>query len=312
VLPRVLAAHAPAALLAAGLAVLAIIRLRRGQSPGSGLADLVGVGMGQYSGIAAVIGVPRPNLITELTAQLSLPVVVIGLIGLGASALLHDWRRRWLLAAGALPLLGIGLLATFWYSRYLLFTLPPLIVAAVCGWHSLALRARRFRQPLEFGALAVCAGFMGHQSALLILDPPAARWSPLDRFQYFEGWGSGYGYPEAAKFVLAAPDVPWTIYSLDGHSAYQLRNYLPIEWNRRVKPIFYGQDGRLLHSQPARLQNLLNRARAWIISPEPLLQDYLNSSFGRMNPGQINLRPVARFAKPGVRGPLAIYEVTQR
>jgi len=39
--------------------------------PGFGLQHLMGIGMRRYEHIAAVIGVPRPNLIGELTAQLS-------------------------------------------------------------------------------------------------------------------------------------------------------------------------------------------------------------------------------------------------
>jgi len=312
VLTKLLAAHAPLALLIVVVIAVAVVRLRRGQSPGFGLQDLMGVGMGQYHAIAAVIGVPRSNLVDELTAQLSWPVTVIGLIGLAAGALLGDWRQRWLIVVGAAPMLGIGLLAEFWFPRYLLFTLPPLIIAAVSGWRSLSLRVRRFRQPVEFGVLALCAGFKGHQSALIIFDPVAARWSALDRFQYFEGWGSGYGYPEAAKFVLAAPDAPPMIYSLDGHSAYQLRTYLPAEWARRVTPIFYGQDGNVLRSEETRLANLFSRAPAWIIVPEQLLQGYLDSSFGRMNLSQIKLRQLAKFDKPAEsHAKLAIYEATR-
>jgi hypothetical protein len=286
--------------------------LRHGQSPGFGLADLVGVGMGKYRGIAETIGLPRPNLVTELTAQLSWPVAGIGLIGLATSALLGDWRHRWLIATGALPLLAIGFLATFWYSRYLLFTLPPLIVAAVSGWHIVSLRARPVGPVLGCAALLVCVALMGHQSALLILDPAAARWSPLDRFQYFAGWGSGYGYPEAAQFVLAAPDAPPMIYALDGHSAYQLRNYLPARWGGRVSPIFYGPDGKVLLSEADRMKNLLLHTPAWIIIPAPLLQRYLDSTFGRANLQRLQLRQVAGFDKPGGRAQLAIYAVTPR
>jgi len=194
---------------------VAMLRLRRGQSPGFGLQDLAGVGLGRYPDIAASLGVARPRLLDELAAQLSWPVTVAGLIGVVASALRNDWRQRWLIAVGALPMLAIGLLAEFWFSRYLLFTLPPLIVASACGWQSLALRARGLRVPVELGVLAVCAGFMGRQSALLILDPGAANWSRVDRVQYFEAPGSGFGFPEAAKFLLAAPAAasmitPWT------------------------------------------------------------------------------------------------------
>ena len=311
-LAKMLAAYAPVALLALVVAVVAIVRLGRGQPPGFGLQDLVGVGMGQYQDIATAMGVHRPNLVDELTTQLSWPVVALALIGLAASALSRDWRLRWLIAVGALPMLGIGLLARFWYSRYLLFTLPPLIIAAVSGWRRLSQHAGQLRLPVELAVLIVCAGFMGHQSALLILDPAAASWSPVDRFQYFEGWTSGYGYPEAARFVLEARDAPQTIYSLDGHSAYQLRNYLPAQWGSRVRPIFYGPDGKVLLSEAARWENLLNSTPAWIIIPEPLLQTYLDSSFGRMNSGQISPRRIALFDKPGSRTRLAIYEVTQR
>jgi hypothetical protein len=153
---------------------------------------------------------------------------------------------------------------------------------------------------------------MGYQSALIVFDPAAARWSPVDRFQYFEGWSSGYGYPEAAKFVLETPDVPSMIYSLDGHSAYQLLTYLPAAWRSRVKPIFYGQDGKTLGSDDARLANLLSSTPAWIIISDQLLQWYLDSSFGQTNLDRIDLRPIASFDKPGSHGRLGIYAVSRR
>jgi hypothetical protein len=276
------------------------------------LQDLLGIGLGHYQNIGAGIGGPRPNLLHELTAQMSEPVAAIALIGLAASAIFGDWRQRWLIAVGALPMLAIGFLAEFWYSRYLLFTLPPLIVAAVCGWRSLSLHAGRLRRPCEMGALAVCVLFMVHQSALIILNPAAANWSPLDRYQYFEGPGSGYGYPEAAKFILAAPDAPPFVYSLDGHSAYQLRNYLPSEWSKRVTPIFYARDGKILSSEEERLANVWSRTPAWLIISKQLVQHYLISSFGEKNADRVKLRQLAIFDKPGLRTQLAIYEVTRQ
>jgi 4-amino-4-deoxy-L-arabinose transferase-like glycosyltransferase len=312
VVTKLLAAHVPIALLALVVIIAAIIQARRGRPLGFGLQDLLGIGAGRYHDIAEVIGIPRIKLADELTAQLSLPVMVIGLIGLAAGVLRGDWRQRWLIAVGAVPMLCIGFLAAFWFPRYLLFTIPPLIVAAVSGWRGLALRTGRFRRPIQFVILSVCVGFWGYQSALIVFNPAGARWSPIDRFQYFEGWSSGYGYPEAARFVLATPDAPLMIYSLDGHSAYQLLTYLPAAWRSRVKPIFYGQDGEALNSEDARLANLLSRTPAWIIISEQLLQGYLDSSFGRTNLDQINLRQIASFDKPGSHSRLAIYAVSRR
>jgi hypothetical protein len=309
---KLLAAHVPVALLALVVIIVAIVQAHRGRPLGFGLQMLLGIGGGRYHDIAETIGIPRVRLANELTAQLSLPVMVIGSIGLAAGVLRGDWRQRWLIAVGAVPMICIGFLAAFWFPRYLLFTLPPLIVAAVSGWRSLALRTGRFRQPIQFVALSVCVAFMGYQSALIVFDPAAARWSPVDRFQYFEGWSSGYGYPEAAKFVLETPDVPSMIYSLDGHSAYQLLTYLPAAWRSRVKPIFYGQDGKTLGSDDARLANLLSSTPAWIIISDQLLQWYLDSSFGQTNLDRIDLRPIASFDKPGSHGRLGIYAVSRR
>jgi 4-amino-4-deoxy-L-arabinose transferase-like glycosyltransferase len=308
---KLLAAQAPAVLLVMVVSITAIVQLRRGQSLGFGLQDFMGLGMGGYRDIAAVIGVPRADLLGELSAQLSRPVTIIGTIGLAAGVILNDWRHRWLMAVGLVPMLGIALLAKFWFSRYLLFALPPLIICAARGWRSLCQRAGRFRLPVEMGVLAVCVGFMGRQSALIIFDPLAASWSPLDRFQYIEGWSSGYGYPQAAQFVLQSADAPSMIYSLDGHSAYQLRTYLPTQWAQRIRPIFYGQDGTALRSEDSRTENLFSHTPVWIIVPEPLLRGYMDSSFGRMNAEHIHLHQIAAFDKPGSRSRLAVYEATR-
>lgn len=308
---KLLASHVPALLLALAMTIVAAMRRQEGCQWGFGLPDCMTVGLGSQDDIAAVIGVARPNLVGELAAQLSTPVVVIGLAGLVASVSLGDWQRRWLVASGLLPMLGIGLLARFWYSRHLLFTLPPLIIASVAGWQSLARRAGRLREPLEVAVLLLTAGLFVQQSARLILDPVAASWSPLDRFLYFDGWGSGYGYPQAAKFVLRASDPPQAIYSLDGHSADQLLSYLPAAWRGRVRQIVYADDGHELLSGEARLQNLLDHTPAWIIIAEPLLDRYLAAGFGRQNLDRVKLRPIAMFEKPGARMRLAIYQATR-
>jgi hypothetical protein len=309
--PRMLAAsHAPVILLALLVIIVALIRWRHGKSPGFGIADLIGVGLGRYAGIATGI-IQRPTLAGELAAQLSWPITVVACCGLLASALYGTWQQRWLIAVGALPLLAIGLGAGFWYGRYVLFSLPPLVITAVCGWRSLAQRAGRLRRPIEIGALAACAAFLGRQSASLILDPAEARWSSMDRYQYFEGPGSGYGYPEAARFILGTPGVPRMIYSLDGHSAYQLRNYLPPEWSRRVSPIYYDVSGRQLRTEVEQLDNLLSHSPAWIVICPQLLDRYLDSTFGTRNRGRIALRSVEVFEKPGSLTQLGLYRVTR-
>ncbi len=52
-------------------------------------------------------------------------------------------------------------------------------------------------------------------------------------------------------------NAPAMVYSLDGHSAYQLLTYLPAAWRRRVTPIYYGPDGKVLSTQ-MHARSLLN------------------------------------------------------
>lgn len=315
---RLLAAHVPVILLALLVVITAIVRVRRGQAPGFGLTDLAGVGLGAYRDIGATMGIARITLFGELSAQLSWPVILIAAAGIAAAAASSDWRLRWLIAVAAVPMLAIGTLAAFWYSRYLLFTLPPLIIAAVAGWCGSSDRARRspgrlvraLARPALAAAGIACLGLMGSQSARIVLDPLAARWSPVDRFQYFEGWGSGYGYPEAAAFLQQSTTVPQSVFALDGHSAYQLRSYLPRGWLNRVKTVYYGPAGAPLPGNRERLENFLREGSAWILIPEPLLQRYLDSSFGAAD--HLDLRLIAAFDKPGGRTRLALFQAAGR
>jgi hypothetical protein len=244
-------------------------------------------------------------LFGELSAQLTPVVVVLGALGALAAAWRGDWRQRWLLLLGALPMLGIGYLAAFWYSRYLLFTLAPLLLGLLPGWPILARHTGRWHRAVASGAWLLAAALMAQQSARLIIDPASARWSPLDRFQYFSGWGSGFGYPEAARFLLAASPAPDLVFSLDGHSAYQLATYLPPDWRTRIRPIAEGAHGEALGSVAARRANLASVPRAWLIVPEPSLQWYLAASLGNIEPA--TCQTLAMFDKPGRRTRLGLY-----
>ena len=122
VVPRLLAAHAPAFLLALAILAAAAFRLQRGQPAGFGIQDLLGIGAGSYTDIAAVIGVARPNLMTELSAQLSWPVSSLG-----------RWSRRGRLGRLAPSLVGVrrsGAHALHWPGGALLVLALPAIHAA--------------------------------------------------------------------------------------------------------------------------------------------------------------------------------------
>ena len=306
---QLLIALTPVLALAIAVIGIVLVQLHLGRAPDFGIRILLGEGFGQFSDIAKVFGVPGVYLMTELAAQLSWAVLIIAAIGIAASTVLGDWRQRWLIAMGLLPMLCIGGFADFWFSRYLLFTLPPLIVAAVWGWRALATRLQPFTIAIEVTVLAICVAFMGKQSALLIAEPIAAQWSPIDRVQYFEGSSSGYGYADAAQFILAASKAPATIFSLDGHGAYQLKTFLPREWKDRVRPASYAADGAVLRSPGQRVNNVIGASPTWALVSEELLETYLDSTFGSSQ-ARLQLRLIRRFERPGNRSKLALYEVT--
>jgi 4-amino-4-deoxy-L-arabinose transferase-like glycosyltransferase len=308
---RLVAAVTPTAALALVVVVVACVQWQRGRSLGFGLHDLIVVGAGHDRAIPEAMGVQRPVLLSELAAQLSWPVLILALPGLLAGVYLGDWRQRWLVASGLLPLLAIGLVPHFWFSRYLLFALPPLMISAVYGWRGLVAGTGRFAQPLIVTLLAVGLGILAWQSALLIVDPVRARWSPVDRFQYIEGWGSGYGYPEAARFLLNASDAPGAIYSLDGHSADQLLTYLPAGWTARVRAIRDTPIRSGLPQQDTCADAVLRIRPAWIIAPAQLVRAQLSSVLGPAC-SPVELRTIAQFDKPGLRTQVGIYEIVQR
>jgi hypothetical protein len=309
---RLVWAFVPAVLLAASVVITALIQVRLGKAPGFGFSLLAGIGMGGFQDPTTLLGIPKMSVLAELSAQLSRPVMAIGSVGILVSALLGRWQERWLTLVGSIPLLGLGLFAEFWYPRYLLFPLPPLILGAVLGWRIVHTRFQSGGRLLSITALVVAIFFLGRQSMLLIYDPPAANWSQLDRISYFEGWSSGYGYPEAAQFLAQSRQAPAAIYSLDGHSAYQLRTYLGRDWETRIATIQYAMNGEVLPTPSARLQNVLSLAPVWIVASKQLLQRNLESSFGEQNLSRIELNPIAEFEKPGNRAQLVIYELGRR
>jgi hypothetical protein len=306
---KLLAAHLPVALLGTGVLIEALSRMHRGLVPGFGVQDLIGIGLGGYRGIAATLEVSRPSLGHELAAQLTWPVMIAAAVGLASAALTGPWRARWLIAMGLLPMLAIGYLTAFWFSRYLLFAIPPLAISAVAGWRTIARSGRRAWLHVAGVTFALCLALLLQRSMPLILEPGAAHWSAVDRVQYVEGPGSGYGYPEAAKLIEAVPSPPARIFSLNGHGAYQLLAYLPQDWVGRVGPVFYAPDHAFLESAGARLANL-ERQTAWIIAPAGEIEDEWRASFGAAPPPA--LQPIALFAKPGARGELGLYVLTDR
>jgi hypothetical protein len=133
------------------------------------------------------------------------PVLLLGLAGLGAGLVRRE-RREALLGAFALgPAVAFCLVCRCWFPRYLVFTTVPFLVLAAGGFVAFLdrLPARRWAA----GVAAVLLGLLCLPAARtdyrLWTDPARAGLPATDRFGYVEGWPSGYGVPEAARFLEA-------------------------------------------------------------------------------------------------------------
>jgi Dolichyl-phosphate-mannose-protein mannosyltransferase len=171
-------------------------------------------------GAAARLSLAAENAglaLSWLSAYWTLPILL-----LGAAAALDGLRRRdrptiLLTLAAALPVTVFVLVSFYWFPRYILFATIPFLVLAARGLVGLeaALAARlRDRVPtrgarvaLGVGLALLACGPSVAFTARLALDPAAAPLPRVERFQYVDGWPSGYGWDEAARFFRRQLDA---------------------------------------------------------------------------------------------------------
>lgn len=114
-------------------------------------------------------------------------------------ALLRDGRALWLAGSVVLPFALFALFSQPWSARYVLPTLPPLLILIAGGVESLVSRLR----PLPRTAVALALVLLALFPSLsfdrdLLVDPSRAPFPADDRRQFVTGWPSGYGVREAA------------------------------------------------------------------------------------------------------------------
>jgi hypothetical protein len=114
--------------------------------------------------------------------------------------LLRDRRAVWLAASVGLPLFVFALVSQPWSARYILPTLPALLVLIAGGVEKVAARFKPGLSSAVALVLTLGVSFQGLTfDRYLLLDPARAPFPPDDRHQLVTGWPSGYGVREAAS-----------------------------------------------------------------------------------------------------------------
>jgi hypothetical protein len=145
-----------------------------------------------------------------LWAYWTWPVTLAGLAGI-ALGLLRRRGPELLLAAASLgPVVVFVSLSFYWYPRYVLFATIPFLVLAARVLVQVALRAGSLAgRPAVWlaGILAAALVPAVRFDAALLGDPSRAPLPRLERFQYVDGFSSGYGCPEAVAWLRGELDA---------------------------------------------------------------------------------------------------------
>lgn len=153
----------------------------------------------------------------------NIPILVLALAATGYATLKAPKAQAEivLLAWAALPVVAQIILARqHWFSRYVVAFGPPLLLLAALGLvrlchYFIQMSRERLRWTGGFAVgiglllCVVCVAPLLKIDADLINNPTQAAIAPKDRWQYIEGWPSGYGIQETINYIrgLAAQDA---------------------------------------------------------------------------------------------------------
>jgi hypothetical protein len=141
----------------------------------------------------------------------SVPVLAVA----AASAiLLRDGRAIWLVGSVVVPFVLFALFSQPWSARYVLPTLPSLVILVAGGIDAVAARFKPSRGGLAAFLLFALISIpgLGFDRALLF-DPARAPFPADDRLQLVTGWPSGYGIRElSARLTREAEPGPLTAF----------------------------------------------------------------------------------------------------
>ncbi len=150
--------------------------------------------------------IPHLRDITDWFPKLLTPVVLLGtLLGLGFGIYKRNLVLGSVLLWGLLPLLvECALLKTF-TARYILFSIPPLLVVTAYGFSEL-FKKFKLDQKIVILAAAALAILPLYFDLQLLTDPAKADLPRNERRGYLEDWTAGYGLKEIAAYLINVAD----------------------------------------------------------------------------------------------------------
>ena len=119
-------------------------------------------------------------------------------------AVVRNRRALWLAISILLPFCLFALFSQPWSARYVLPTLPPLLMLVAGGMAAIISKQPGLRRGLLAGGLVLIASCQALPFDLaLLFNPKAAPFPRDDRTQLVTGWPAGYGLKELARRLEA-------------------------------------------------------------------------------------------------------------
>jgi len=250
------------------------------------------------------------GMLTGVGAYLTLPVLLMCGLSLALVLALRNKQGALLWTVGAIPVVALlGSSSGFLPPRYFLFIVSPVLLCVAwsieqvsratprllrragmfCDHPSLRSRAAPAACVFLLAALSLQAARFDYY---VLADPSRAPLPPVDKWQYVQGWSSGYGIPEAVRWLgdrATRAELAVITDRQDGIPLHGLLIYL--QENPRVT---------------IRGENLAEPLPATALGTETfvVVDTARFADFPLLNPG---LDLIARYPKPGGHSAIEIY-----
>ena len=256
------------------------------------------------------------TITSTLWAYLTPPILLLAL-GEAARGVYRRDKSTWLLSLAALVTLVFFLLiadSEKFYPRYILAAFPFLLIMAARSLVALTewieghipQTSPQLRSVLLAGLVALVCLPALRFDYLLLTAPPRASWTPIDRWQYIDGWPAGYGIIDATAFLHKQTDELGVIIvvkraprpSRAGVWAYYLDN-----------PHIIFDPINLRRADPQELIQALNNAPAPVFvaldrpSEDPYAADFTDGPYVPYS------TLIATFPRPGGASRIEVYRV---
>ncbi len=144
---------------------------------------------------------PNMNgLVSMLFSYLTLPILLIVLIGIFKAVFKKDKKTIYLFLWFFIPFISLGVIGKVFFPRFILFMVMPLLIIAGSTISNLSAKFIKNKR-LSVITLMLIMAYPIYQCLLLLISPVDVNIHQIDRNQLFDDWPSGYGVNEVVSYI---------------------------------------------------------------------------------------------------------------